>query len=507
MSTLSRRQLLKSVAAGAGTAAYVKPAWSAVSRDGVLGGTVGRLDRVTGSRAPLPGVIVSNGTAFALSGADGRWTLQAREGDVIFAVKPAHHAIAPGRPFWRRIATSSALEMPIDFDFIAAPEPDDFDVLLLADPQAADMREAGYVRSVVHKAVRELKPAFAIVHGDITGDDLTLLADFEAMTRETGIAWHQCPGNHDMDLQAECASRAFETWKHVLGPPTYAFHVACATFIIINNVEPLLGQGRLGYNGAISEEDFEFIATVLRGTPRGNLVVLSMHIPLVSFDNPSSKRDTTRGRERLLALLSDFPNTVSFAGHAHTTEHHYLGRGHGFGRDVAHHHHVLTAACGSWWSGPHDAAGIPLSISRDGSPKGCHVLSVSKVGYRTRFAAFDDEPDGLARTIRSPDGERLLVDVFDGGPRTTVSCRLPGKPATSLELERQAMTDPLSVAMFADHAHLCKPWVTASLSSHIWSGELTGDMIAAEELELTICDEYGITHTRLLPVARRLAAN
>ena len=89
-------------------------------------------------------------------------------------------------------------------------------------------------------------------------------------------------------------------------------------------------------------------------------------------------------------------------------------------RDEPHHHHVLTAACGSWWSGPFDPGGVPIADSRDGTPKGFHVLSVDGNQYATRFVPLGSAPEQHLRILISATDENteLFVDVFDGGPLT-----------------------------------------------------------------------------------------
>ena len=228
--------------------------------------------------------------------------------------------------------------------------------MLFADTQAADAKELSYVRSVLLEAMRKTRGAFAIHHGDAMADDLTLFPEYLRILNETGIAWHHCPGNHDMNLDAPDSRHAFETWKRFIGPTNYAFQYAGATFILLNNVEYFgcdikLQVGR-AYRGRIGNDQLRFIANVLRNVPQDNLIVVSMHIPLQSFDNPDGAADTTVDRTALLRLLSDRPYSVSFSGHSHTTEHHYFGGKYSSVRDEPHHHHVLTAACGSWWSGP-----------------------------------------------------------------------------------------------------------------------------------------------------------
>ena len=198
------------------------------------------------------------------------------------------------------------------------------------------------------------------------------------------------------------------------------------------------------YRGRIGSDQLQFIGNVLRHVPKEMLIVISMHIPLVSFDNPEGPADTTSDRDKLLSLLEGRPSTVSFSGHSHTTEHHYLRSGVALEAEGLHHHHVLTALCGSWWGGPRDEAGVPISDSRDGSPKGVHVLSVRGHTYTTRYvsagAEFGPQMRAIAvRTAHSetdcncendlatvsdcltPDcGSHLIVNVFDGGPKTRV---------------------------------------------------------------------------------------
>ena len=54
------------------------------------------------------------------------------------------------------------------------------------------------MRQVLLNATRGSNAAFAISHGDVMADDLTLFPEYLQILRETGIRWHHCPGNHDM---------------------------------------------------------------------------------------------------------------------------------------------------------------------------------------------------------------------------------------------------------------------------------------------------------------------
>ena len=81
------------------------------------------------------------------------------------------------------------------------------------------------------------------------------------------------------------------------------------------------------YCGRIGEQQLQFVRNVLAQLPHEQLVVLSMHIPLATYHDPASPADNTADCRALLALLSGRPHTVSFSGHMHPSEHHYLGAG------------------------------------------------------------------------------------------------------------------------------------------------------------------------------------
>lgn len=508
-SHLTRRDALLSMTAaasalvGSSTRAKSPPASKNEIARGFVYEDIATSDAYGASRQGIAGVMVSNGRDITLTSETGAWALPIDSGESVFVIKPAHWSIAActtskthsasgcylhcqdGTPealalTTPRIAETGALPSSIDFKLVRSPEPRRFDVLLVADTQAANAQELNYARTELTHCVAVTAPAFAIHHGDVMGDDLSLFADHLALTRASGIPWYHCPGNHDMNLDSPSNANAFDAWKQAFGMTNMAFNYAGATFILLNNIE-YAGSGSprregRGYAGRIGPDQLQFVANVLRHTPTDNLVVVSMHIPLVSFDNPDSVSDTTADRRALLALLSSRPHAVSFAGHSHTTEHHYLGADDGFTSGGLHHHHVLTAASGAWWSGPADARGVPISDSRDGTPKGVHLLSVDGNCYTTRLVTSPSADNGRLRAMiatlpnsgAANSALHLVVDVFDGGPRTRVTCFSASFGERSLELERTPIEDPHIVESYARHKALNKPWVAPARSSHIW---------------------------------------
>ncbi len=466
-----------------------------------------------GFHCGIAGAMVSNGRDIAVTATDGAWSISAYDDDLIFLIKPSGwttaHAAGGVPDFAQR-----AGENRIDFALRRSEEPTAFDVLLFADTQPSNATELGYFRDEIISAALGVPAAFGIHHGDVVGDDLTLYGRYLDILGALRMPWHHCPGNHDMDAGARDAGAAFATWRHVFGPAHYAFEYGHATFILLNNVDVSCPEQ---YRGGIGSDQLAFVENVLQRTPEDRLVVVSMHIPLASFNAPDDPRETTADARALLAALSARPNTVSFAGHSHTTEHHYLGRAEGFDRDEPHHHQVLTAASGSWWGGVADERGIPSALSRDGSPKGFHVLSVDGARYATRFVPVSRSREIKMRMmLLKRAGERdtsewessgvlccplqasslcsteLVVDVFDGGPRTQLTFEIEGEHLGPRPMRRSRLCDPHVVDVFTRDRHAYKAWVEPTPSSHIWTAPLPKDLPpGVYRLAVRGTDEFG----------------
>ena len=468
----------------------------------------------------IAGIMVSNGRDVVLTDADGRWRLPASDGDSLFVIKPAHWAAPLGKS---GIAHASHLQLigapsaSIDFPLTRREESRRFEALLLADTQPENDAELAYLREDILAPTIGSGAAFAINHGDIVFDDHALYPRYLQLLGASGMAWHHCPGNHDINSDARDDRTSRETWKRLFGPRHYAFQHANATFIVLDNVhyfghnpgDPASGR----YCGLIGAQQLQFVRNVLTHVAAEQLVVVSMHIPLVNYQDPGNPADNTFDRRALLELLSSRPHTVSFSGHMHLTEHHYLGLEHGFRGPAPHHHHVLTAASGAWWGGPKDSRGIPAADSQDGTPNGFHMLSVVGNRYTTRFVPAAGKPSGQLRAVvhgphrsslTTAEAERggavaprelaaceLVVNVFDGGPSSSVTCEIAGRSSPPIVLKRAATTDPYVVQLFARHGAAQKPWVRPVSSSHLWRAAFPLDLgPGAHCLTVRATDEY-----------------
>jgi hypothetical protein len=245
-----------------------------------------------------------------------------------------------------------------------------------------------------------------------------------------------------------------------------------------------------------------------------------MHAPLQTYSG-NSAASNTGNRGALFQLLAGRPHLYSVAGHTHTAEHHYLDKEDGFPGPGTFHHHVLATVSGSWWSGPVDDRGIPLADQRDGTPNGYHILEVDGTHVTVRYKAAGKPANFQMRVMfevaGSPDqpettrdlrpGElldsripleqvpstRILVNLFDGGPRSLVAFSINNRE--EIPMTRQTMVDPHTEDLFLRHEDTLKSWVKAAPSSHIFVADLPADLTAGTHtLTVRAVDEFGRTH-------------
>jgi len=544
---LTRRDVMKGGAAAAALAATSLPR-QAAAQGATVTGVVFEDRSGSGRRQPgdpgIPGVLVSNGREVAKTDASGRYSLPLEDENAVFVIKPTGYMVPvePGTMLprfyylhqpkgtpaelglrYRGVDPTGPLPASVDFALRKADEPNAFDVLLFTDPQPESPTEVEFVRDDVVSALIGTKAAFGLTTGDIMFDDLSLYQRQNRIIGQIGVPWWNIPGNHDLNYEAPGTHYARETFKRVFGPTSYAFEYGGVLFLMLDNVE-YLGTDpnrphRDGkYQGHIGERQLAFIANVLAEQPADRLVVAAMHIPLRTYVNPNEPSVNTIDRAEFLTLIGARP-CVSFSGHTHTTEHHYFDAADGYTGPVPHHHHVMTAVCGSWWSGPFDHRGIATADSRDGSPNGFHVLAIDGNKYTTRFkpakearqmrisldSEFHRDRRELYRDVRmgallgSPIprenvfATEVVVNFFDGGPRSTLAYRIGNR--APVPMTREPRIDPFVEEVFARNEATKKPWVKAGPSSHIWVARLPADLEAGtHRLEIQATDEYGRTH-------------
>ena len=491
----------------------------------------------------LTGALVSNGRDVAVTGADGRYTLPLPDEATIFVVKPAgfmppldpatnlprfyRHHQPQGSPAslnlqFEGIAPTGPLPASVDFPLKRQDEPKAFDVVLITDPQPETEAEVEFIREDLIDALGGAKAKFGLTAGDVMFDELSLYPRYNAIIGTIGLPWWNIGGNHDLNFESPDRKYSRETFKRVFGPNSYAFFYGPTLFLMLDNVDylgpdPTKPRGSGKYEGRFDEAQLEFVRNVLAHTPDDTLIVAVMHIPIRTFLGTEAYQNTAN-KDAFFKLIEGRKHTVSFSGHTHTTEHHYFGKDDGWTGETPHHHHILTALSGSWWSGPFDHRGVASADSRDGTPNGFHILSVDGTDYSTRFVpakepngrqmrlSLDSRFHGISKEadhefrqvqlLGSPvpraalGSSTLIANVFDAGEKTKATFRIGDR--SPIEMVRDLRPDPFVEEVFARNEATKKAWVKAETSSHVWTARLPTDLApGAYRIEVEAVNEYG----------------
>jgi hypothetical protein len=460
-------------------------------------GTVYADTNRNGTRDPgeqgLANIRVSDGRRIVTTNESGQYTLPLSSDDVtIFVIKPRdystpvdnlrlprfyHHHVPAGTPddtfAHPGLDPTGPLPESIDFPLIPQPEPDKFRFVLFGDPQAyTTLEQTYYARDVVSEFAR-LGPdiAFGVALGDLVGDNLSLLHPYNQSNALAGFIWYNVLGNHDLNFDAKTDVHSDATFRRVYGPSSYAFQYGKAHFLVLNNVfwegfDGLRADGhakRGQYKGALRPHQLEFIKAYVDTVPTDEAIVILTHIPLYSGaeGDPSPGGHTPEFKD-LLQILSRHPHTFSANGHTHwhLTSIIDESRGYKGPPGTFHVHHNVATISGTWYAGMPDERGIPLSMQRDGTPRGYAIAEFDGPKFTVRYQALGRPADEQIRlhapdvVLRSGKTVQLLANVFDASERSTVRYRLLGGDGRQVlanwaPMTRTRAADPVYAAQHA----------------------------------------------------------
>jgi len=466
----------------------------------------------------LSDVAVSNGTEVVRTDKNGKYELPVSDGQTIFVIKPSSHELpkdenniprfyythkpdgSPTDLKYPGVAPTGKLPKSVDFGLLQGKDEGQFTALIFGDPQPYTLEEMEYFKKGIVGEVEGIQGIkFGAALGDLVGDRPDFFPVYAEVVGKIGPTWYQVMGNHDMNFDAEKDEFSDESFTANFGPATYAFNYGEAHFIVLENIlypDPRDGQG---YWGGLRPDQMQFLENNLKHVPNDKLVVLLMHIPLFE-ENGDSFRDADR--EKILQLLSPYPNTLSMSAHTHYMKQTFFGKSDGFNQDNPHHHFNIGTPSGDWYSGKILSDGTPESTMRDGSPKGYVFLEIDGNKYRTKYKAAG-KPKDYQVQIHAPkilvEGVRttsaIIANFFTGSAHDEVKYRINGGDWRKMEAFEG--TDPTylikvlewdTTEEYFPGRRPSNPWPT----DHLWRAGMPGNLPAGEYLiEVEATDMFG----------------
>ena len=316
-------------------------------------------------------------------------------------------------------------------------------VALVGDPQVDDSTEMGYARRSVYRELygrRDLD--MCIFLGDMVNDNMSLLPESVGVVDSLPYQCFMVPGNHDRDVyrgpkSSSYRPRDLSTWRKVVGYVDTSFVRGNVRFVLMNNVRHS-DSGMTDYVGGFTDRQKHWLDSVLnrcvgetsgkklsRAERNPSLTILATHIPFSQM----------KGRDSVLALVQDTSRLLFVSGHTHSVS-----------RDDSLRELIVGAACGSWWRGVRDSAGIPYALQSCGAPRGYFVADIHRDGtydlsYKCIGRPTSDQLSVWAVPSDSTGSSyRLYINVFGGSSDGIV--RISGLGRRTCECERSRMAAP-----------------------------------------------------------------
>ena len=316
-------------------------------------------------------------------------------------------------------------------------------VALVGDPQVDDSTEMGYARRSVYRELygrRDLD--MCIFLGDMVNDNMSLLPESVGVVDSLPYQCFMVPGNHDRDVyrgpkSSSYRPRDLSTWRKVVGYVDTSFVRGNVRFVLMNNVRHS-DSGMTDYVGGFTDRQKHWLDSVLnkgvgetsgkklsRAERNPSLTILATHIPFSQM----------KGRDSVLAIVPDTSRLLLVSGHTHFVS-----------RDDSFRELIVGAACGSWWRGVKDSAGIPYALQSCGAPRGYFVADIHRNGtYDLSYKCIGRPASDQLSVWAVPSDStgrsyRLYINVFGGSSEGIV--RISGLGRRTCSCERSQMAAP-----------------------------------------------------------------
>ncbi len=509
----------------------------------------------------IAGVPVSNGRDIVTTDDEGRYEVPVDDNTTVFITQPAgyqvpvdennvaqffYNHVPEGSPDLRYGGIEPTGPLPDAVNFPLSPSEGTASpeqrCVIGGDIQTYTAEEVEYARhgAFADLAAREdYANCGALFIGDVVGDDLSLYPDVRELTGMLNGPARFLPGNHDLDFDAPDGDHKFDTYRSHFGPSYYSFDVGDAHVVALESVEYPLAEGN-GYNGALGEEQLEWLRQDIANTPEDKLIVLATHVPLLSFADQGSDVHQIDQVQEIYEIIGD-RETITVGGHVHALSNMREGDSlEGWNElygveELPFTHIVAGAISGDWYNGEMLEGGYPEAVARDGSLPGVLTLDIDGTEVSEFYTVRGgDQDDQMSLSLNTPAyrdwyeenidnrgeaeefadplvvseeelaGTWLTTNFWMGSTGSTVEVSIDGGEATPAERTQQMNGEGPNVgAEWSDPAAVQQQLVhggsVADRSAHIWRLPLPADLEAGEHTaQVTATDVHGREYTETL---------
>ena len=228
------------------------------------------------------------------------------------------------------------------------------------------------------------------------------------------------------------------TFRREWGPEYYSFDVGQVHFVVLDNVRyPCNGVDdhefcdpgrRPTYNGIIHQRQLTWLRNDLAHVPKENLLVISAHIPFVTYTDATAQKHQVDNLDELYAIVGDRP-ALGLSGHTHTTEQIVPG-------EHFHGWQENTGTGPAQFPPDRDRRGVGLLVGRRPGRRGNPARRPGGWAHRAGYYVLDFDGAGYVDTyvrVRRPHRravprvvQHAAVPALGGGP---VRLRRPARRA------------------------------------------------------------------------------
>ena len=462
----------------------------------------------------IPDVAISNGQDVVVTNENGRYQLPIDQETIVFISKPAGYRFPlnkdnlpqfyyihqpEGSPELKYAGLKPTGQLPefVNFGLIPSQKKETFTAIAFGDPQPRDNQELSYFRDDVVPELAEIDADLTIPLGDIMFNNLSMYGRYNKIMRTLDRPIFNILGNHDMNLDAKGNRYANETFKRYYGPAYYSFNYGEVHFIALDNID-YSGRDKNGhaqYRGYLSDKELAWIRNDLQYVDEDKLIVFLAHIPLHGTDN----------KKELIGMLNNRDDVLFLAGHRHLTFQRFFGKDFGRTNSTPIHAVATTAACGTWWGGPKDERGIPITTQRDGVPNGYHIFEFDGNTYKERYKAAG-HAENFQMRIESPVSslkkkelpKNMVVNVFNGSKKSEVRFKIDDHK----DWRQMERLENHQSPFFMHLTEKYKSFNRSHSTNHMWSANLPDLEKGIHKITVWTKDMYGqeFTESKIIEV-------